>query len=59
MLAGERQTDSGNDFTFGVGVEMALSQMFVVTGAWQRFDIADTDVDMLSLGVRLRFGGAD
>ncbi len=59
VVGGVPQSDSGNDFAYGLGVEMALNQRFVVTGAWQKFDIADTDVDLFSLGLRLRFGGSN
>ena len=53
---GQSESDSGNDVTYGLGVDWALNDMFVVTGGWQKYDIADVDVDLLSLGFRLRFG---
>ena len=57
-VGGQSDSDSGNDFTYGVGVDWALNDMFVVTGAWQKYDISDVDVDLLVLGFRLRFGGS-
>ena len=59
VLGGMSQSNSGNDFAYGLGVELALNERFVLTGAWQKFDIENTEVDLLSLGVQLRFGGAD
>ena len=58
-VGGQSDSDSGNDFTYGLGVDWALNEMFVITGAWQKYDISDVDVDLLSLGFRLRFGGSN
>jgi len=55
-VGGQSDSDSGNDFTYGLGVDWALNDMFVVTGGYQKYDISDIDVDLLSLGFRLRFG---
>ena len=59
VLGGMSESDSGNDFTYGLGVEMALNQRFVLTGAWQNYKSSGVDIEFLTLGLQLRFGGAD
>ncbi len=59
VLGGILESNSGNDFAYGLGVEMALNERFVLTGDWQKFDIENTKVDFLSLGFRIRFGGSN
>ena len=57
VVGGQTENDDGNDLTYGVGADWALNDMFVITGAWQKYEISDIDVDTLTLGFRLRFGG--
>ncbi len=59
VLGGVSEGDSGNDFAYGLGAEMALNQRFVLTGAWQKYNISDTEVDLLSFGLQIRFGDTD
>jgi len=47
--------DDGTDLTYGVGVEFALTENFGLLGEWERFDIDDEDVDLISLGARYSF----
>ncbi len=53
--AGIVDEDSGNEFAYGVGAEIAIGEKFALTGAWQKYDLAGTDVDLLYFGLRLRF----
>lgn len=54
-----KTSDTGNDFTWGAGVEYSMNEAFAVTASWRRFTIDTTDVDTLWLGARVRFGDAD
>ncbi len=58
-IGGQSESEDGSGLTYGVGVDWALNDMFVVTGAWQKYDLSDADVDLLSLGLRIRFGGSN
>jgi OOP family OmpA-OmpF porin len=59
VAGGMTEHDSDNDFTYGLGVELALNQTFVLTGAWQNYKSSGVDIDLLTLGLQLRFGGTD
>ncbi len=59
VVGGVPQSDSGNDFAYGLGVEMALNQRFVLTGDWQNYKSSDADIELLSLGLQFQFGSAD
>ena len=52
---GETSDDSGNSLAFGAGLQFDISERLTLTGSWQQFELRDTDVDLLSLGVRFNF----
>ncbi len=58
QVGAQSQSDSGNSFVYGLGAEVELNEVFALTGAWQRVDISDADVDLLSIGLKFRFGGS-
>jgi OOP family OmpA-OmpF porin len=53
--------ETNNDFTYGVGVQYDFTRAVGVRGEWQRYNkmgggaVAETDVDVLSVGVVYRF----
>lgn len=47
--------ESGTDLTFGVGVRYDMTKSVGLRGEWERFDLDDADVDMLSLGLIFSF----
>jgi OOP family OmpA-OmpF porin len=47
--------ENGDDPFFGVGMRFRLAPNLDVTGAFERYQLADTDVDVSSLGLALRF----
>ncbi len=47
--------DDGTDLTFGIGAEYAFTKQFSLRGEWERFDFDDTDVDLLSIGLVVKF----
>jgi hypothetical protein len=55
---GTSSSDSGNDFTWGVGAEYALGPVFAVTADWRRYTVDNVDADAIWLGAMLRFGDA-
>lgn len=55
---GARSSDSGNDFTWGIGAEYAFGPVFVVTADWRQYTVDDVDADAIWLGAMLRFGDA-
>ena len=57
VAGGMQETDSGNDNAYGLGMELALNKRYVVTGGWKKMDVSNTNVDLVTLGLRIRFGG--
>ena len=51
-------SESGNSVSYGAGVSFDLNDRWTLTGMWQRFDLFDTEIDHISVGIRLRFGTA-
>lgn len=47
--------DSGSEFTWGGGVDFHLGTMLTLRADWSRIEIDDTDLDIVSAGVLLRF----
>jgi OOP family OmpA-OmpF porin len=47
--------ESGTDLTFGVGVRYDMTKSVGLRGGWERFDLDDADVDLLSLGLIFSF----
>jgi OOP family OmpA-OmpF porin len=47
--------ESGTDLTFGVGVRYDMTKTVGIRAEWERFDMDDVDVDMLSLGLLFSF----
>lgn len=57
-VSGPTQDDSGDSFAYGAGVELNLSNRFVLTGMWQQFELRSTDIDLFTLGIRWTFGAS-
>lgn len=57
-VAGVRDSDSGNDSTWGVGAEYAFGPTFAVTAGWRRYAVDSIDADAAWLGMMIRFGDA-
>lgn len=51
---GSSSTD-GTDFTFGLGAKFDIAKNFSVRGEWDRYKLADMDVNVLSLNAVVRF----
>lgn len=49
------QTLDGNDLFFGFGASYSFTRNLSVRGEWERFQLDDTDVDLLSIGLAYRF----
>ena len=58
-VGGVAASDSGNDPTWGVGVEYAFGPTFVGTAGWRRFSVDNVDAGTVWLGAMVRFGEAD
>jgi OmpA-OmpF porin, OOP family len=58
-VGGATASDSGNDPTWGVGVEYAFGPAFVGTAGWRRYSVDDVDANTVWLGAMVRFGEAD
>ncbi|MFK8030264.1 MAG: beta strand repeat-containing protein [Gammaproteobacteria bacterium] len=52
-----RETESGTDFTFGLGAEawFGSERKFGLRGEWERYELGQQDAEFLSLGVLYRF----
>lgn len=48
-------SEDGNDLTYGLGAEYSFSEQFGVRGEWERFDVDDGDVDLMSIGAFVKF----
>ena len=55
MGESERDSDDGNDFSWGVGASWYFMDNFGARIEYQGFEIEDADVDMISLGVLFTF----
>lgn len=49
------ESDDGTDIYFGIGAAFQVSRELHLTVGFDRYDIDDTDVDMLSLGAKFYF----
>ncbi|RFA29037.1 hypothetical protein CAI21_11370 [Alkalilimnicola ehrlichii] len=49
------RSDSGEDNFYGVGARFALSEQLDLRIEYERFDLADTDLDMASANLQIRF----
>ncbi len=49
------ETTDGNDLFFGLGASYSFTRSFAVRGEWERFQLDDADVDLLSIGLVYRF----
>lgn len=47
--------DDGSDIFFGIGGQYEINQQVSIRGEWERYDLDDTDVDLLSIGVVIQF----
>jgi OOP family OmpA-OmpF porin len=45
----------GADLSLGLGASMALGERVSLRAEWERFDMSDVDVDLVTLGVAFRF----
>lgn len=43
--------DDGTDLTYGVGAQYSLTDKTAVRLEWERFDLDDNEIDMISQGV--------
>ena len=57
--AGMTNNTSGNDPTWGAGVEYTVRPTFSITARWTRHVVDDVDADTIWLGVMLHFGDVD
>lgn len=48
-------SDSGTDFAFGIGAVLSLTDRISTRIEWERFEIADEDVDLLSASLLFSF----
>jgi OmpA-OmpF porin, OOP family len=48
-------SDDGSDLSFGLGASYAITPTLSLRAEWERFDSADADADLLSIGVAFRF----
>lgn len=54
-IAPQFNDDSDNDIFFGAGISYRFYERFTVIGEWERYDIDDFDIDLLSIGVSYSF----
>lgn len=47
--------EDGSDLSFGLGASMALGPRVSLRAEWERFDISNVDVDLVTLGFAYRF----
>jgi len=47
--------EDGSDLSLGLGASMALGPRVSLRAEWERFDISNIDVDLVTLGVAFRF----
>lgn len=48
-------SDDGTDLLFGAGVQYDFTPKLGIRGQWTRYDVADEDADLFSIGVIYRF----
>ncbi len=48
-------SDSGTDLTFGVGARYDITKTVGLRGEWERFDVDDADLNLLSFGLIFMF----
>ena len=48
-------SDDGTDLLFGAGVQYDLTNKLGIRGQWTRYDVADEDADLFSIGLIYRF----
>jgi OOP family OmpA-OmpF porin len=58
-VAAVRADDSGEDAFAGIGAEFHASERLAITLGWNRYRLDDLDADQATVGLRIRFGGAD
>lgn len=54
-LAGLIADDSGNDPTYGIGLQYRFSEYVALRGEYSRFEIEDSDVDLAQAQLRFDF----
>jgi OOP family OmpA-OmpF porin len=47
--------EDGADLSLGLGASMALGQRVSLRAEWERFDMSNTDVDLVTIGIAFRF----
>lgn len=50
-----REKRDGTDPFYGLGLEAHFSERFVLTGEWQRYELDDSEADVLFVGAQFRF----
>lgn len=48
-------SESGTDLAFGVGIRYDMTKTVGLRGEWERYDLDDADVDLLSFGLLVKF----
>jgi OOP family OmpA-OmpF porin len=47
--------EDGADLSVGLGASLALGQKVSLRAEWERFDMSNTDVDLVTVGITFRF----
>lgn len=55
FTASESVGDSGNDLSYGLGVEYAFNPSWTLVGEWSNYKVADGDISMIGAGINVRF----
>ncbi|MFK8030438.1 MAG: porin family protein [Gammaproteobacteria bacterium] len=50
-----REKRDGNDLFYGLGLQANFSENFALTGEWQRYELEDSQADVLFVGARFSF----
>jgi OOP family OmpA-OmpF porin len=50
-----RSEEDGADLSLGLGASVAIGQRVSLRAEWERFDLSNTDVDLVTLGFAYRF----
>lgn len=54
-IPGFSASDDGTDLTFGVGLQYDFNRNLALRGQWQRYDVANEDADLFSIGLIYKF----
>jgi OOP family OmpA-OmpF porin len=48
-------SDDGTDLTYAIGVRWSFAKNLALQAQWQRYDVSDSDVDVIGVGLLFRF----